>query len=238
MSRLNIEASAKFNEAKISELCDTIGIGCEINSLISEMTSMANAAIGPTDTIQDILDRYHTYLVGLVLPEIGDAINLAPLGSAIVQTGRARECLDSGDDEGAMFFISRATSFAGDAQSEIMIFSERRKSLLLLAMQKIESEKMIRRERHSRDMQLSGLNAINDRKRAAKDVAIRYANELWTGDERQELKPGRVTNLVRGHLIQQGFSGALPEGNESLKAWIKDTIPGYAKKPGRPSKKK
>lgn len=75
------------------------------------------------------------------------------------------------------------------------------------------------------------------RQHKAKEVAVvracELAKELWDADERQEIRIGRMADMVYIKLAGEGMKELLPDSSERMKDWIKLVAPTYARKGGR-----
>lgn len=65
---------------------------------------------------------------------------------------------------------------------------------------------------------------------AAKTIAM----HVWKNDKAKQIKTGEMCEIVWNTLIETPHVQELPDKQESLKDWIKDVAPEYAKEPGRP----
>ncbi|WP_284108405.1 hypothetical protein [Acinetobacter pittii] len=67
---------------------------------------------------------------------------------------------------------------------------------------------------------------------AAKAIAIHE----WKNDREKQIKIGEMCEIVWSTLIETEHMQELPSKPESLKDWIKEIAPGYAKEAGRPKR--
>ncbi|WP_227592071.1 hypothetical protein [Acinetobacter towneri] len=67
---------------------------------------------------------------------------------------------------------------------------------------------------------------------AAKAIAIHE----WKNDREKQIKIGEMCEIVWNTLIETEHMQELPSKPESLKDWIKEIAPGYAKEAGRPKR--
>ena len=79
------------------------------------------------------------------------------------------------------------------------------------------------------------LEIINEKKRLAKEEAVKVARQLWENDVKEEIKITAMSDKVYKALIESHIE-ALPQNIESINRWIKHVAPDYAKLGGRPKK--
>lgn len=75
----------------------------------------------------------------------------------------------------------------------------------------------------------------NSRKVAVQDRAWHLADQLWEADP--TIRMGEMCRKLWDQLIDEGYQDVLPDTEKGIKAWIKDTAPKRATRPGRPSQK-
>lgn len=73
-----------------------------------------------------------------------------------------------------------------------------------------------------------------------KDLAQEIASRIWREDTGQTIRLADACEMVWPELVDVSFkydvNQHLPENSASLKKWLREIAPGYAKKPGRPKK--
>ena len=84
------------------------------------------------------------------------------------------------------------------------------------------------------DEPLKGIEKYNADKANAKKFACTIAAALWRMDTKQQIKTGKMAELLKAMLIDFDQT-ATPETINTIKEWIKPNAPEYAKKSGRPS---
>ncbi|RSB55082.1 hypothetical protein EGK59_05705 [Acinetobacter soli] len=74
----------------------------------------------------------------------------------------------------------------------------------------------------------------SNEKANAQLAAKTIATHVWKNDSAKQIKTGEMCEIVWNTLIETQHVQELPDKQESLKDWIKDVAPEYAKEPGRP----
>lgn len=75
---------------------------------------------------------------------------------------------------------------------------------------------------------------VSKEKIEAKRYAKNIADYLWRKDIENKIKIKEMAINVYAELFQTSYKEQLPDKPESLKEWIKDIAPSYAKESGRP----
>lgn len=74
----------------------------------------------------------------------------------------------------------------------------------------------------------------------AKESAINKAKELakieWEKDKDHSIKLGSMVQIIWEQLIDLEYTDQLPNESRSIRHWIKDIAPSYARKGGRPKR--
>lgn len=78
---------------------------------------------------------------------------------------------------------------------------------------------------------------VSPEKLNAKLAAATLAEYLWRQDKNQIIKIKDMAINVYTELYQTEHQSQLPDNKDSLKDWIKDVAPSYARESGRPPKK-
>lgn len=73
------------------------------------------------------------------------------------------------------------------------------------------------------------------RKHQAQKRAKEIVREIWADDLEQSIRTTQMLNKLYGQLVVEGFKDTLPEIS-TLKRWVQEFTPEYAKKGGRPNK--
>lgn len=76
-------------------------------------------------------------------------------------------------------------------------------------------------------------SGVSQQKVRAKLVAKAFAEHFWQQDTQNLIKIGTMCDKVYWALIDTEYKNELPEKNESIKTWIKDIAPIYAREAGR-----
>lgn len=84
------------------------------------------------------------------------------------------------------------------------------------------------------EQRMSGLAAINARRKAAKKWAIDTAGQLWAEDASKSIRIADMVERLWPLFVEEGFEDARPDNGETLKTWIRAAAPQYAKAGGRP----
>lgn len=71
-------------------------------------------------------------------------------------------------------------------------------------------------------------------KEKAQWAAKTLASHFWKSDIKQEIRIKEMCVIVFGELLQSEHNEQLPDKSPSLKDWIKDVAPSYAREAGRP----
>lgn len=79
-----------------------------------------------------------------------------------------------------------------------------------------------------------GLSA--ERSARAQEAAKQVAQQLWEKDREHQILIGSMALKVYQILLGTEHKESLPDSDQSLRLWIKDVAPAYARKGGRPRK--
>lgn len=76
-------------------------------------------------------------------------------------------------------------------------------------------------------------SGVSKNKIKAKEVAKAFAEYFWKNDTEKLIKIGTMCDKVYEALLYTEYRDELPEKNGSIKTWIKDVAPNYAREAGR-----
>ena len=134
-------------------------------------------------------------------------------------------------------------SFIDDENTEYLNHFIRRKDILITHYQLtriIEGTLVIgNKEQHNiEELMTRGVIRKPQGKSRAKEhaqlAARTLANYLWNQDKENKIKIKEMAIAVYAELNQTEHKEQLPDKSVSLKDWIKDIAPGYAREAGRP----
>lgn len=83
---------------------------------------------------------------------------------------------------------------------------------------------------------IAPLMKVNKEKEALVETARSLAEEMWDADKEEKIRISEMAVNVYDAMLDQGFIDALPENKSTLKDWIKDVAPKYARMGGKPRK--
>lgn len=153
------------------------------------------------------------------------------------------------NDENALFFTGQDSEYAVDQEDgndqveEYAKFEINRKDILIThsqLMRILEGSLSIRDVQHRNKKELieprmpNKPQGVSVAKKNAKLAAKTLANYLWKQDTENKIKILDMAITVRAELYQTEHREQLPDQSVSLKKWIEDIAPEYAREAGRP----
>lgn len=76
---------------------------------------------------------------------------------------------------------------------------------------------------------------VSPQKLLAKHMAKHIADKEWQADKQNKVKITEMAEIVYSKLYSLGFYDELPDQAKSIKSWIRELAPDYAREGGRPS---
>lgn len=82
--------------------------------------------------------------------------------------------------------------------------------------------------------QIKPRKGVSLKKLQAQEYAKVIAKALWNNDKERAIKIGEMAEIVYSEVYNLGYQSELPYNSASIKDWIKDVAPEYARTGGRP----
>ena len=82
--------------------------------------------------------------------------------------------------------------------------------------------------------QIKPRKGVSLKKLQAQEYAKIIAKALWNNDKERAIKIGEMAEIVYSEIYNIGYQSELPYNSASVKDWIKDVAPEYARTGGRP----
>lgn len=82
--------------------------------------------------------------------------------------------------------------------------------------------------------QIKPRKGVSLKKLQAQEYAKIIAKVLWNNDKERAIKIGEMAEIVYSEIYNIGYQSELPYNSASVKDWIKDVAPEYARTGGRP----
>ena len=88
-----------------------------------------------------------------------------------------------------------------------------------------------------KDSSLKQRQGVSSAKILAKELARHIATEQWKRDIKNQIRISEMCEIVWSKLVESNLEKQLPNQPQSLKPWIVDRAPSYAREAGRPTRK-
>ena len=142
--------------------------------------------------------------------------------------------------------VSNWYSFNGPDNSVELYFNIKAEDLIVLHRDLINLESNIIEDTPPptnetknilKDSGLKQRQGVSSAKILAKELAKHIATEHWKRDNKNQIRISEMCEVVWSKLIESHFEEELPNQPQSLKPWIADRAPSYAREAGRPTGK-